>query len=128
MRGLIVAAACLSLLAPARAEMSNWLLGGRWVIEFLPCRPDESHPDLTPEGIEFFASSVFIHAPPGMAALGGKDFPAAYEAMGEKIIVHLSGRGPDMTWTRGVQGQIIDQAGYRYRRCPATKDSNGPVS
>jgi len=126
---MTITAASLSLLllAPARAEISNWLLGGRWVIEFMSCHPDESHPDLTPEGIEFSADSVLIHAPPGRASLGDKDFSASYEFVGEKITVHLAGWWPDMTWTPGAQGEIIDQAGYRYRRCPA-KGSTGPES
>jgi hypothetical protein len=35
---MTITAASLSLLllAPARAEISNWLLGGRWVIECAP--------------------------------------------------------------------------------------------
>ena len=78
-------------MAPARAEISNWVLGGRWVIEFMSCHPDESYPDLTPEGIEFSADSVLIHAPPGRASLGDKDFSAIY---------HYLARNNDLKPTR----------------------------
>jgi hypothetical protein len=54
------------------------------VIDLLPCLPDESHPDQTPEGIEFSAGSVLIHAPPGPASLGDKYFSASYENFGGK--------------------------------------------
>jgi hypothetical protein len=116
--------------SPSRADFAasevNWLIGGRWVRDGVPCVAHTSRGTDLPQGAEFSSNSARVWLPAELAIETPQSFAAEYQAEGTKLTVRLtrSDRQSQVVWFRELSdGVASDDQGLVFRRC-----DTGPVS